>query len=51
MKLQPAVIKKVGSGYAVFSHKTGKKLSSVGSLEQARKRLAQIRYFKFKGKK
>jgi len=45
------VIKRSGSGYAVFSKK-GKRLSKKGlSKKAARRRLAQIEYFKHKGRK
>lgn len=45
------MIRKTKSGYVVVSH-TGKKLSrSYKSKEAAKKRLAQVEYFKHKGKK
>lgn len=45
------MVRKVPGGYKVFSHKTGKPLSrSYKSEEEARKRLREIAYFKYKGK-
>ena len=44
------IVKSTGGGYAVKSHK-GKNLSKPGlSLAGAKKRLAQVEYFKHKGK-
>ena len=43
------VIKKVGSKFVVVSH-TGKRLGRPMSKEEAKKRLAQIEYFKHKKK-
>lgn len=43
------MVKKVAGGYAVFSHRTGKRLSRVyPSKEGANRRLGQIQYFKNK---
>lgn len=43
------MIRKVNGGYAVFSHRIGKRLSRVyRSKAAAKKRLAQIQFFKFR---
>lgn len=45
------MVRKTGSGFAVFSHKTGKKLSRIyKTKEGALQRLREIQYFKHKGK-
>lgn len=45
------MIRKVNKGYAIYSHKTGKKISKVYTSKiKAFKRLRQIQYFKNKGK-
>jgi hypothetical protein len=41
------MIRKVKGGWAIFSHKTGKKLSrTYKKKEEAKRRLDQIRWFK-----
>ena len=43
-------IKKTGKGYKVVSEKTGRNLGTAPTLAAAKKRLAQVEYFKHKGK-
>ena len=44
-------IRKEGSKYVIRSEKTGKKLGSYSTKEEAQKRLGQIEYFKHLKKK
>lgn len=42
-------VKKVGNQWCVLSHKTDKSLGCYPTEGQAKKRLKQIQYFKYKG--
>jgi len=45
------MIRRMKNGWAVFSHKTGKRLSrAYKSKKQAQKRLRQIQFFKHRGR-